>query len=224
MSPLKLPLFYFFSSTVAQLQYQHAELLLICSIVVSSILIGFIVFFFRFNKIKSKELHVLLKEIELFKSEIIENKKVISSFKQTEIIKEREFIAINLELANIQSSIGVIIDEATMHSQQIKEPKFINLIKDIRFVLSRKDYWNEFRLKFTQTHPNFNTALKARFPNLSPKDISFCSLIKLNLLNKEIASMLQVSHESVITKKYLLKKKLKLTADQDLIKIINDFD
>lgn len=181
-------------------------------------------FFFRFNKIKSKELDVLLQETELFKSQIIENKKVISNFKQTEIIKEREFIAINLELANIQSSIGVIIDEATMHSQQIKEPKFINLIKDIRFVLSRKDYWNEFRLKFTQTHPNFNTALKARFPNLSPKDISFCSLIKLNLSNKEIASMLQVSHESVITKKYLLKKKLKLSADQDLIKIINDFD
>ena len=90
--------------------------------------------------------------------------------------------------------------------------------------MSQKDYWSEFMLKFTQVHPNFNTNLKAKYPVLSSKDISFCSLIKLNLSNKEIANLLQVSHESVITKKYLLKKKLSLTAEQDLFQVVNSIE
>jgi DNA-binding CsgD family transcriptional regulator len=68
---------------------------------------------------------------------------------------------------------------------------------------------------------NFNTNIKDKYPVLTSKDISFCSLIKLNLSNKEIANLLQVSHESVITKKYLLKKKLALSPDQDLYQLIN---
>jgi DNA-binding CsgD family transcriptional regulator len=79
-------------------------------------------------------------------------------------------------------------------------------------------------IKFTQIHPNFNANIKLKYPVLTAKDISFCSLIKLNLSNKEIANLLQVSHESVITKKYLLKKKLALTPEEDLYQMINTIE
>jgi DNA-binding CsgD family transcriptional regulator len=48
------------------------------------------------------------------------------------------------------------------------------------------------------------------FPELTDNDIAFCSLLKLQLTNKEIASLLGISHQSVISKKYRVKKKMQL--------------
>jgi DNA-binding CsgD family transcriptional regulator len=137
------------------------------------------------------------------------------------VSKERELTALTMQLANIQDSIVILIDKASV---DFKESKFLTLARDIRGILSQKDYWSEFMIKFTQIHPNFNANIKEKYPILSSKDISFCSLIKLNLSNKEIANLLQVSHESVITKKYLLKKKLALTAEQDLFQVVNSIE
>ena len=140
------------------------------------------------------------------------------------VTKERELTALTMQLANIQDSIVSMIDKAAVDLKETKDSKFQTLAKDIRGILSQKDYWSEFMIKFTQIHPNFNTNIKEKYPVLSSKDISFCSLIKLNLSNKEIANLLQVSHESVITKKYLLKKKLVLSADQDLFQVVNSIE
>jgi DNA-binding CsgD family transcriptional regulator len=151
---------------------------------------------------------------------------VDQNLKLNEIIisKERELTALTMQLANMQDTIGALIDKFTLDLKDSKDSKIYVLSKEIRSVLSQKDYWNEFMIKFTQIHPNFNSNIKALYPALTSKDISFCSLIKLNLSNKEIANLLQVSHESVITKKYLLKKKLALTADQDLFQIVNNIE
>ena len=140
------------------------------------------------------------------------------------VTKERELTALTMQLANIQDSIVSMIDKASVDLKETKDSKFQTLAKDIRGILSQKDYWSEFMIKFTQIHPNFNANIKEKYPVLSSKDISFCSLIKLNLSNKEIANLLQVSHESVITKKYLLKKKLALSADQDLFQVVNSIE
>ena len=140
------------------------------------------------------------------------------------VTKERELTALTMQLANIQDSIVSMIDKAAVDLKETKDSKFQVLAKDIRGILSQKDYWSEFMIKFTQIHPNFNANIKEKYPVLSSKDISFCSLIKLNLSNKEIANLLQVSHESVITKKYLLKKKLALSADQDLFQVVNSIE
>lgn len=185
------------------------------------------IFFWREKlrcKQKSEELEKIKSETEfsnsLDSSLKIENAKLNDNL----ISKERELTALTMQLANIQDSIVAIIDKASLDLNDTKDSKFQSLAKDIRGLLSQKDYWSEFMIKFTQIHPNFNTNIKEKYPVLSSKDISFCSLIKLNLSNKEIANLLQVSHESVITKKYLLKKKLALTADQDLFQVVNSIE
>jgi len=45
-------------------------------------------------------------------------------------------------------------------------------------------------------------------------------LFKLNLSNKEIASLLQISHESAITKKYRIKKKMEISDDTEFEKVL----
>jgi len=52
---------------------------------------------------------------------------------------------------------------------------------------------------------------------LTKKDIDFLILIKLNLSNKEIATLISISYESVISKRYLIRKKMNFTSDNDLV-------
>jgi len=144
-----------------------------------------------------------------------------TELKENLVSKELELTGLTMQLANIQDSIIKLVDSSIQDQKDTPDSGVQLLAKDIRALLSHKDYWAEFMIKFTQIHPNFNANIKDKYPVLTSKDISFCSLIKLNLSNKEIANLLQVSHESVITKKYLLKKKLALTPDQDLYQIIN---
>ena len=66
-------------------------------------------------------------------------------------------------------------------------------------------------------HPNFIKVVKQDYPNLTKKDIDFLILIKLNLSNKEIASLISISYESVLSKKYLLRKKMNICSDNELV-------
>lgn len=120
-----------------------------------------------------------------------------------------------MQYASLQETLNTIISESPKAEANSK------LIKNIKNAISQTDYWSEFIIKFSQVHPNFHQNLKAKYPSLTQKDSSFCTLIKLNLSNKEIANMMQVSHSSIISKKYLLKRKLGLKEDEDLIAIIS---
>jgi DNA-binding CsgD family transcriptional regulator len=84
----------------------------------------------------------------------------------------------------------------------------------------QKDYWNNFETRFNSLNPNFESNLLTHFPALSKNDIQFCALLKLNLSYKEIASLLQISYESAVTKKYRIKKKMGISDDNEFEKII----
>jgi DNA-binding CsgD family transcriptional regulator len=191
-------------------------------------LLAFVVFILWRERFRYKQQSMVLASLEaknnLSQSQDLFLKDQNLQLNEVIVSKERELTALTMQLANIQDSIGLLVDKASLELKENKESKIHSLAKEIRSILSQKDYWSEFMIKFTQVHPNFNTNIKTLYPMLSSKDISFCSLIKLNLSNKEIANLLQVSHESVITKKYLLKKKLALSADQDLFQIVNNID
>jgi DNA-binding CsgD family transcriptional regulator len=191
-------------------------------------LMAFVVFILWRERFRYKQQSMVLASLEaennLSQSQDLFLKDQNLQLNEVIISKERELTALTMQLANIQDSISLLVDKASLELKENKESKIHSLAKEIRSILSQKDYWSEFMIKFTQVHPNFNTNIKTLYPMLSSKDISFCSLIKLNLSNKEIANLLQVSHESVITKKYLLKKKLALSADQDLFQIVNNID
>ena len=191
-------------------------------------LMAFVVFILWRERFRYKQQSMVLASLEaennLSQSQDLLLKDQNLQLNEVIISKERELTALTMQLANIQDSISLLVDKASLELKENKESKIHSLAKEIRSILSQKDYWSEFMIKFSQIHPNFNTNIKIQYPMLSSKDISFCSLIKLNLSNKEIANLLQVSHESVITKKYLLKKKLVLSADQDLFQIVNNIE
>ena len=90
--------------------------------------------------------------------------------------------------------------------------------------LEGEDYWKEFNLYFEQVDKEFVKNIQKKHPKLTQNDLRICSLIRLNLSTKEIASLLNVSVRGVEQSRYRMKKRLELTAEDDLVKYISNFN
>ncbi|GGB78950.1 hypothetical protein GCM10007424_18910 [Flavobacterium suaedae] len=129
--------------------------------------------------------------------------------------KKRELTATTMQMANLQDSINQIINKCSDNKITLQEIK-----KELEVLNKKKDYWKQFKTRFNNLHPEFEKKLSSEFPELTKNDIEFCSLLKLNLSYKEIASMLQISYESTITKKYRIKKKIGIKDDKEFEKLL----
>ncbi len=63
-----------------------------------------------------------------------------------------------------------------------------------------------FHLKFSKLFPKFNQQLLDINAQLTQSDLEYCALIKLNLSTKEIAQYKNVTVNSVVSKKYRIRK------------------
>jgi DNA-binding CsgD family transcriptional regulator len=139
-------------------------------------------------------------------------------------------LATEMELTNLREKIiaeqknDLMVKnmENARLNQQIKELLQVNnseiVSENAKFQtnLERNDeYWKDIILKFQLVNPDFVQKLKSFSQELTKGDIEFCSMVRMNLSNKEIASLLNISLESVRTKKYRLMKKLNLSESLD---------
>ncbi|WP_223598974.1 hypothetical protein [Chryseobacterium sp. GVT01B] len=73
-----------------------------------------------------------------------------------------------------------------------------------------------FHLKFSETFPTFNKQLLEINPQLSHSDLEYCALIKLKFDTKEIAHYKNATLNSVISKKYRIRKKLNISTEENM--------
>jgi tetratricopeptide (TPR) repeat protein len=71
-------------------------------------------------------------------------------------------------------------------------------------------------LKIDQEHQEFVQRLQEKYPQLTSNDIRLCSLILLDLNNKEMATILNIEPSSVKMSKNRLRKKLQLSKEENL--------
>jgi tetratricopeptide (TPR) repeat protein/DNA-binding CsgD family transcriptional regulator len=178
--------------------------------------------YYYFSKAKSKgqkiqNLRLKLDNFELEERLELERKNVQLE-QELHATKERELAAMSLQLFQLQESIKA--DIIAMDKKGIN-PDVKALQKKFNSSLKRKDYWKEFELKFIQLNPNFHQKLQNDHPSLTKKELDFCSLIRLNLGNKEIASLTQIAYESVLSKKYKLRKKMGFSTENDLFRYLH---
>lgn len=77
-----------------------------------------------------------------------------------------------------------------------------------------------FLTRFKEVYPEFYEKLIAHTPGLTEHDVKFSAYIRLNLTNKEICQYENISLRGIETKRYRLKKKLKLPQEVELQKWI----
>lgn len=95
-----------------------------------------------------------------------------------------------------------------------------SLRDDIEAAAAQDKHWSVFIERFRQLNPNFMEMLSVRFPELTKGELEFCSMARMNLSFKEIAHLLNISHQSVHMKKYRITKKMNLEADDDFYTLL----
>lgn len=172
----------------------------------------------RKRKVQNIKMDSLREENEEHKQLLEAEKRNVELEQELASMKERELTALSLQFYELQESI---IEDLKQLEKLEHTPEINRLRKKWARQVKDKNYWQEFELKFTALHPDFLQKLQNAHPTLTKKEADFCALVRLNLSNKEIASLIQISYESVISKKYKLRKKLGYKTENEFFAFLN---
>lgn len=106
---------------------------------------------------------------------------------------------------------------------QLDSREIDNLIKTINSDIGKTEFWNIFHNNFDLIHENFFKNLRERFPDLSPTDLKFCALMRLNMSTKDIAGFTHLTIRGVETARYRIRRKLGLDTKTSIVQFLIDF-
>lgn len=155
--------------------------------------------------IKLKERNNLLAELEQMKTQQAEFLEQIVEQQKAELLtisQENELIRQEFSSGNLQDSI--LAENGSRVISAAGNPL----------------YWENLAIKFNLIFPGLVDRLKEKHPRLSPSDIQYCMLLKLNIPLKDIASILNITLQGVYKKKYRLEEKMGIDASLDDINIL----
>lgn len=131
--------------------------------------------------------------------------------------KKEELVSGIVSLTTLEGNISKLIALCKENPENL----CINTIRDqLQSLTSDKDYWTLFRKRFSENYAGFQNNLEKSYPALSKNDLFFCALLKLNLPYKDMATLMQVSPETIVKKKYRVKKKMGLETEYELENIL----
>lgn len=167
---------------------------------------------------------LILKEKEKTRQEEKELQKARETKRENEIISlEKERIeAENIEkskdltnnamliagkrelLIDIQSKLNDLRKNA---KNDIVRSEILNIVRNIQLNLNDEKQNQLFDTNLERVHQQLFDELKQRYPSITAREMRLCAFIKMELTNKEMASIFSISERGVETARYRLKKK-----------------
>jgi len=139
------------------------------------------------------------REIEQKNMELVE--------KTLMLIRDNEF---NIKMANNLHKLLEIIEDNLETKALIH--KLINEIDQ----KIKQDSWQHFEIAFQNVHAEFQKNLISHFPHLTPGEVKQCSLLKLGMTTKDMASLLYQSPDSLKVARSRIRKKLQIGNEVNL--------
>ncbi len=124
--------------------------------------------------------------------------------------KKRELTSQALHLSQKQKLIHDLRDTISEGLKEDHQGLAKPLIHVLNFDSRIDEQWDQFMQTFQESDPDFYNLLLEKYPNLSKTDLRISALIKMNLNNKEMANILNISDEGIKKARYRLRKKLGL--------------
>ena len=121
-------------------------------------------------------------------------------------------------LTNIKDTLATLAKNDTSDNKAILQ----QLTKKIDQQAINKE-WDFFEDHLDLLQGNLYKRLKQVFPSLTTIDIKFCVFLKMQLSSKEISDRLHLSTRGVETRRYRLRKKLKLKKGANLVTFLERF-
>ena len=116
----------------------------------------------------------------------------------------------NIEVAKKIKQINSLIENNSEAKSLISE-----LLDNID-QKTREDNWGHFEMAFQNVYPDFSKNITRKFPILTPGELRHCILIRLGMSNKDMASVLYQSPNSIKVNRSRIRKKLGINNDINL--------
>ncbi|HPT13407.1 MAG TPA: triple tyrosine motif-containing protein [Bacteroidales bacterium] len=89
-------------------------------------------------------------------------------------------------------------------------------IKRIGKEIDNEKQWQVFNTHVEQVHEALFKKLIEKYPDLTPRELSLCAYLRMNISSKEIATLMNISTRGVEISRYRIRKKLGLGRDENL--------
>ena len=135
--------------------------------------------------------------------------------------KKRELAAISTNIVRENEQISNILKDLKYYTSLLNLERdrnyFSPLIESINRLLSEKLKDDLYSDQFNAAYPGYLEYLTRTYNDLTTADLKLCTFLRMNLNTKEMADIMGLSVRSVESRRYRLRKKLKLSKDSDLV-------
>ena len=163
--------------------------------------------------------------------ELFQSSKANISEHLKNIYKSEELIRTTLNIVRKNEMLMGIKKEVLGISHSISEEnlvslrrKTLRLLGQIETNIEHDDDLQAFQSTFDSVYHDFFRKLEEAYPELNNKDKLLCAYIKMNLLSKEIAPLLNISLRGVEISRYRLRKQLGLEEGENLAEFLQRFN
>jgi len=181
------------------------------------------------RKERLKNLQEYRKKVHQYQHEALISEKEIIKLKNNQL--HTEMIHRDKELANqtmdlIQKNKFLVKIKEDLEkvgkssSDENLKDKISSLMNKIDKDIDHRKQWEVFETAFDEVHEDFLVRLKAKYPNLTPKELRLCAYLRMNISTKEIAPLMNISVRGVEICRYRVRKKLNIDRDQNLTSMI----
>lgn len=101
---------------------------------------------------------------------------------------------------------------------------FQKMVKSINDNVTIDDDHKLFEKNFNEVHEVLFKKLLNSYPELTPQDLKLAAYLKMNLSSKELAALFNISIRGMENKRYRLRKKLGLDAEENLTEFFIKFE
>ena len=170
---------------------------------------------------KDEQIQEREEEIETLREEKLE---IELRSKQDELVRSRMNIVRKNEMLQEIRKTAVSLNNAIPTDSEAKNAEALTtirrrvtrLIGQIDTNIEHDDDLEAFKDSFDIIHNNFLQTLSERYPSLTHKEKMLCAYIRMNLLSKEIAPLLNISTRGVEISRYRIRQKLNLDTKESL--------
>ncbi|AOW19781.1 hypothetical protein LPB138_03370 [Urechidicola croceus] len=189
---------------------------------VSSIIL-IILFFMFFRRYKNL---VIAKNKQLLAEQTLENTALKVKQLHSEIkSKERDLSDFAINLTENQKWAEVLaekISNITTAKTKDRDKQLQELEQEIKNKITFDNDTKVFFERLDKLSDSFYSELSKKFPDLSKNEIRLCSLIRLKIDSRQIATLQNITLASLNTSRYRLRKKLNLEETVDLDSFIQN--
>lgn len=125
--------------------------------------------------------------------------------------------------ANLLTDLKKELEELRNSNESGNPIEYMHLFKVIENNMHTEEEWEAFKQNFERIHPTFFGNLQERFTDLTQAEIRLCVLLRLGMSQKEIATMINITPDSVKRSRNRLRHKLGLEVETDIREFLFQF-